>query len=81
LLFESFTVNDFRNFIIGKYSGTIETYRNAYTKLLDTTEKLPNVKLIIGEPYAASTPLTTDDCFLKAAVTFAVHPKSSFTSS
>jgi len=48
-------VNDFGNFIIGKYNGTIETYRNEYTKLLDRTkQKLPDVKLIIGEPYAVT---------------------------
>lgn len=35
------------------YTGTIETYRNDYKKLLDRTKQaLPDVKLIIGEPYA-----------------------------
>ncbi len=35
------------------YTGTIATYRNDYQKLLDRTkEALPNVKLIIGEPFA-----------------------------
>ena len=48
-------VNDFGNFIIGKYNGTIETYCNDYTKLLDRTkQELPDVKLIIGEPYAVT---------------------------
>ncbi len=46
-------VNDFWHTITNKYAGTIETYRTDYDKLLDRTkQKLPGVKLIIGEPYA-----------------------------
>ncbi|MES2279104.1 MAG: SGNH/GDSL hydrolase family protein [Bacteroidota bacterium] len=35
------------------YTGTIETFRNDYKNLLDRTKQaLPDVKIIIGEPYA-----------------------------
>ncbi|MGZ3755956.1 MAG: SGNH/GDSL hydrolase family protein [Mucilaginibacter sp.] len=35
------------------YTGTIETYRTDFKKLLDRTKQvLPDVKLIIGEPFA-----------------------------
>src|SRR5882757_10036477 len=46
-------VNDFWHVIMGKYNGTLEKYRDDFKALLDKTkQKLPNVKLIIGEPYA-----------------------------
>ena len=46
-------VNDFWHKLNGTYSGTIEIYRNDYNALIDRTLKaLPNVKLVICEPYA-----------------------------
>lgn len=46
-------VNDYWHTLTGAYKGTIETYKTDYKKLLDLTlQKLPDVKLIIGEPYA-----------------------------
>lgn len=46
-------VNDFWHMLNGKYDGTVETYRNDLKALLQrTTEKLPGVRLIIGEPFA-----------------------------
>lgn len=46
-------VNDFWHMLNGKYDGTIDTYRNDFTSLIRRTkEKLPDVKLIIGEPFA-----------------------------
>lgn len=46
-------VNDFWAIAKHGYTGTIETYRNDYKKLLDRTmQALPDVKLIIGEPFA-----------------------------
>ncbi|WP_158826466.1 SGNH/GDSL hydrolase family protein [Mucilaginibacter lacusdianchii] len=46
-------VNDFWHTLTGGYKGTIETYRTDYKKLLDRTKQaLPNVKFIIGEPFA-----------------------------
>lgn len=48
-------VNDFWHMINGKYEGTLETYRNDFTALLERTkEQLPDVKLIIGEPFAVA---------------------------
>ena len=46
-------VNDFWHTLTSGYKGTIETYRKDLTSLLDSTmQKLPGLKLIIGEPYA-----------------------------
>jgi lysophospholipase L1-like esterase len=46
-------VNDFWHKLNGNYNGTIEIYRNDYKALLEKTRKaLPNVKLIICEPFA-----------------------------
>lgn len=48
-------VNDFWHMLNGKYSGTIDTYRNDYRALLQRTkDKLPDVKLVIGEPFAVT---------------------------
>jgi lysophospholipase L1-like esterase len=46
-------VNDFWHTLVNNYKGTVQTYRDDYTALLERTRKaLPDVKLIIGEPYA-----------------------------
>jgi len=46
-------VNDFWHTLSGNYAGTSETYEMDFRKLLDQTVKaLPNLKLIIGEPFA-----------------------------
>lgn len=46
-------VNDFWHTLVSGYKGTIDTYRHDYSALLERTkQKLPDVKLIIGEPYA-----------------------------
>ena len=46
-------VNDFWHKLNGNYNGTIEIYRNDLTALLERTRKaLPNIKLVICEPYA-----------------------------
>ena len=46
-------VNDFWHTLTNGYKGTIQTYRDDLKTLLDRTkQKLPDVKLIIGEPYA-----------------------------
>ncbi|MCW3093833.1 MAG: hydrolase family protein [Ferruginibacter sp.] len=37
----------------GKYKGTLNIYKNDFISLLNRTmEKLPGVKLVIGEPFA-----------------------------
>jgi lysophospholipase L1-like esterase len=46
-------VNDFWHKLNGQYNGTVEIYRNDFIALLERTKKaLPNVKLIICEPFA-----------------------------
>ncbi len=48
-------VNDFWHKIDGHYDGTLEIYKNDYTALIERTLKaLPNVKLIICEPFAVN---------------------------
>jgi lysophospholipase L1-like esterase len=46
-------VNDFWHKLNGNYNGTLDIYRNDYIALLERTKKaLPDVKLIICEPFA-----------------------------
>ena len=46
-------VNDFWHTLTGNYKGTAKTYSDDFRALLDRTkEQLPNIKLIIGEPFA-----------------------------
>ena len=48
-------VNDFWHTLVNNYKGTIDTYRNDLTALLNRTKQtLPDVKLIIGEPFAVT---------------------------
>ncbi len=55
-------VNDFWHTLTSGYKGTIETYKKDYTALLDRTkQKLPDLKLIIGEPYAVKGVKAVDD--------------------
>lgn len=45
-------VNDYWHMLKHGYTGTLRTYQDDYKKLLDRTlQKLPDVKLIIGEPF------------------------------
>lgn len=45
-------VNDYWHTLSNGYKGTIKTYRDDFKKLLDQTKQnLPNVQLIIGEPF------------------------------
>jgi len=55
-------VNDFWHTISNGYKGTIETYITDYHTLLDRTKKaLPNVKLVICEPFAVKGVKAVDD--------------------
>jgi lysophospholipase L1-like esterase len=48
-------VNDFWHTLTNNYTGTIQTYRDDFKKLLDRTKhQLPEVKLIIGEPFGVT---------------------------
>ncbi len=55
-------VNDLWHKLNGDYKGTIEIYRNDYIALLERTVKsLPDVKLIICEPFAVPGVKAVDD--------------------
>ncbi len=46
-------INDYWHMVNGRYDGTVEIYENDFRALLKRTKKeLPNVKLIICEPFA-----------------------------
>ncbi|SFP84756.1 SGNH/GDSL hydrolase family protein [Parafilimonas terrae] len=60
-------VNDFWHTLVNGYTGTLETYKNDYKALLKrTVDALPNVKLIIGEPYALKDVKAVDDKWFPA---------------
>ncbi len=55
-------VNDFWHKLNGKYAGTVDVYRNDFKALLERTkQQLPDVKLIIGEPFAVPGVKAVDD--------------------
>lgn len=55
-------VNDFWHMINGNYSGDIDTYRNDFKSLLQRTkDALPEVRLVIGEPFAVPGTKAVDD--------------------
>ncbi|MGO4291371.1 SGNH/GDSL hydrolase family protein [Chitinophaga sp. RAB17] len=55
-------VNDFWHTLNGNYKGTIQTYKEDYDKLLrHTKEQLPDVQLIIGEPFAVTGVKAVDE--------------------
>jgi lysophospholipase L1-like esterase len=55
-------VNDIWHKLNGNYNGTADIYRNDYIALLERTIKaLPNVKLIICEPFAVRGVKAVDD--------------------
>jgi lysophospholipase L1-like esterase len=55
-------VNDFWHKLNGKYDGTVKKYLDDYKALLDQTkQKLPDVQLILGEPFAVAGIKAVDD--------------------
>lgn len=55
-------VNDYWHKHNGKYDGTVKKYMDDYIALLNRTKAaLPDVKLIIGEPYAVNRVKAVDD--------------------
>jgi len=55
-------VNDIWHKLNGQYNGTVDIYKNDYITLLERTLKaLPNVKLVICEPYAVPGVKAVDD--------------------
>ena len=60
-------VNDYWHTLSGGYDGTIQVYRDDYRKLLDRTlTALPNVQLIIGEPFAVNKVKAVTDAWFPA---------------
>lgn len=60
-------VNDHWHSLLGRYSGTVKTYKDDYTKLLDDTKRqLPDVKLVIGEPFAVTGIKSVDEKWFPA---------------
>ena len=57
-------VNDIWHNLNGHYDGTVETYRTDYQKLLTRTkESLPEVKLVICEPFVLKCGAVNDKWF------------------
>ena len=55
-------VNDIWHKLDGNYNGTIDIYRNDYITLLERTKKaLPDIKLVICEPFAVPGVKAVDD--------------------
>jgi lysophospholipase L1-like esterase len=57
-------VNDIWHGLNGQYDGTVETYRDDYRKLLERTkQELPEVKLVVCEPFVLRCGAVTDKWF------------------
>ena len=57
-------VNDIWHGLNGRYDGTVETYENDYRSLLQNSRKaLPNVKLVICEPFVLRCGAVNDKWF------------------
>lgn len=55
-------VNDIWHKLDGKYDGTVEIYKHDYIALLERTKMaLPNVKLVVCEPFAVPGVKAVDD--------------------
>jgi lysophospholipase L1-like esterase len=60
-------VNDFWHTKTGGYAGTVETYINDYRKLLsDTKSQLPNIQLVICEPFTIKGGKSLDNSWYPA---------------
>jgi len=79
-------VNDFWHTLTSGYTGTIDTYIADYHKLIDRTKKaLPDIKLVICEPFAVKGVKAVDDrwyptfdLFRKAAHDIAAEYNAAF---
>ncbi|CAK9037541.1 Acetylxylan esterase (Acetyl-xylooligosaccharide esterase) [Durusdinium trenchii] len=57
-------VNDIWHHLNGQYDGTVDTYRNDYHALMKRTkEALPDVKIVICEPFVLKTGAVDDKWF------------------
>lgn len=59
-------VNDYWHMRVGKYDGTPEVYENDFLKLIQQTkEHLPEVKLVICQPYIVTGASTVDESWVE----------------
>ena len=59
-------VNDYWHMLHSNYDGTVEIYENDYRKLLQRTKKaLPDVKLIICQPFAIPGTSSVDESWVE----------------
>lgn len=59
-------VNDYWHKRNGNYDGTVEIYENNYRKLLERTLKaLPDLKLILGEPFYVLNTTSVDETWVE----------------
>lgn len=57
-------VNDIWHMLNGRYDGTLETYQKDFTSLIQRTkEKLPDVKLVVCEPFVLKCGAVDDKWF------------------
>lgn len=69
-------INDYWHFRNGKYDGTVEIYENDFRKLLmSTKEKLPNVKLVICQPFAVTNTRAVDETWVEPVKAFQAAAK------
>jgi len=69
-------VNDYWHFRDGHYDGTVEVYENDFRKLLTSTkEKLPNVKLVICQPFAILNTSAVDETWVEPMKGFQASAK------
>ena len=60
-------VNDFWHTLVNNYAGTVKTYKDDLTTLLDKTkQQLPDVQLVLGEPFAVNGIRSVDDKWFPA---------------
>ena len=59
-------VNDYWHFRNGKYKGTVEVYKNDYTRLIqETKEKIPGIKLVICQPFIVKGTSAVDSSWIQ----------------
>jgi lysophospholipase L1-like esterase len=69
-------VNDYWHMRNGTYNGTVEIYKKDFQALLERTKsQFPNIKLIIGEPFAVTGLKAVDDTWFPALTAYQVAAK------
>jgi len=64
-------INDYWHFRNGNYDGTVEVYENDFRKLLERTRlELPDVKLVICQPFAVTNTRAVDETWVEPVKTF-----------